>query len=537
MGRRQPHILCFAPYTDWSIHSARQVTILQALRRRGCTATYVTCDVAFSDCDLLQEFTGAPARRDPRACLICQANVATKLAAWGMPYTWLGRWGRPEDKTRAARWVSELKPENYAEACHGDWPIGPWVRSSVYTHLRVNIVDVTNDRARAIFGSYLYSGLVAAFALERLFDEEKPDLQLLFNGRMGPTRIALEFAKKRGIRTIVEERAVLPGRVMLYDNESCLGLDGVDRLWALWRDIPLTSSEVEDIGAVLEDRWRGRATDVSVFSRGLGGEDVRTALGFRPGRPLWALFTSSIDESADVPRVDSAFQSQEDWIRQTVSAAGARPDIDLAIRVHPNVGSAKSLGRSEGDAAFYAALAPTFPPNVRLVPSDSTLSSYALAATADLGLVWYSSIGLEMAAMGKRVVRAASYWLGQCDFIPRLGGKDTLSHDLDRYSTGHDPSIARALAVQAWRFAHMWYLRQSIPFPLVKQPKWFIGEMAWRSVEELDPGRSAELDRICDVFLAGRPVHDVPASRPEALPKAESDAVWRRLAAAIGRGH
>jgi len=56
-----PHILCFAPYTDWSIHSARQVTILQALRQRGATASYVTCDGAFSDCDLLQPSTGAPA--------------------------------------------------------------------------------------------------------------------------------------------------------------------------------------------------------------------------------------------------------------------------------------------------------------------------------------------------------------------------------------------------------------------------------------------------------------------------------------------
>lgn len=86
MPRRNPHILCFAPYTDWSIHSAREVTIIQALRVRGCTATYVTCDGAFTDCDIRQQSTGGPAGRIANVCLVCQANVATRLAGWGMPY-------------------------------------------------------------------------------------------------------------------------------------------------------------------------------------------------------------------------------------------------------------------------------------------------------------------------------------------------------------------------------------------------------------------------------------------------------------------
>jgi hypothetical protein len=76
---------------------------------------------------------------------------------------------------------------------------------------------------------------------------------------MGPTRIALEFAKRRGIRTICEERAILPGRIMLYDDVNCLDLTDIEGLWTRWRNRPLTPQEVEDIGQVLDDRWRGRA--------------------------------------------------------------------------------------------------------------------------------------------------------------------------------------------------------------------------------------------------------------------------------------
>lgn len=531
MARRFPHIVCFAPYTDWSIHSTREVTILQALRQRGCTVSYVTCDGAFSDCDLLQESMGAPARRRANACLICQANVATKLAAWDMPFRWLGRWMRPEDRAAAAGWVQALDPAHYTTAMYNDWNIGEWIRSSVHTHLRVSTFDFDDPRVRGVFGSYLYSGLLAAFALDRLFEEEKPDLQLLFNGRMGPTRIALEFAKRRGIRTICEERAILPGRIMLYDNVNCLDLTDIEKLWSHWRDRPLTPDEVEEIGRVLDDRWRGRATDVSVYSRGLGGEDVYRALNFSRTRPLWALFTSSIDESADVPNVNGAFPTQEEWIGASVDYARAHPEIQLAIRVHPNVGSAKSLGRSSQDAAFYAALKPTLPGNVVLIESDSPQSSYALAAAADLGLVWYSSIGLEMAAMGKRVIRAAAYWLGSCDFIATFGDSEAYPEALARAAQPCDADERRDIAVRAWRFAHVWYLRQAIPFPLVRQPKWYVGEMAWTSAQDLAPGRDPNLDRICAIFTDGAPVHPDQLAPREASSDAEAAAVWKKVSA------
>ena len=58
------HVVCFAPYTDWSIHSARRVTILHALRQRGASVSYVTCDGVFSDYDLFQKATGATKPRD-----------------------------------------------------------------------------------------------------------------------------------------------------------------------------------------------------------------------------------------------------------------------------------------------------------------------------------------------------------------------------------------------------------------------------------------------------------------------------------------
>ena len=187
--------------------------MLHALRLRGATVTYVTCDGVFSDCDLYQVSNGAPHGRRPDSCLVCQASVAARLAAWSMPYRWLGRWLTPEDFDKATSWVSGLSPSDYPEATygpdatHGRWAIGEWMRSSVHTHFRYNVLDPSAPDVEPVYGSYLYSGLLAAIALDRIFETERPDAQLLFNGRMGPTRVALELARQRGIRTICEERS------------------------------------------------------------------------------------------------------------------------------------------------------------------------------------------------------------------------------------------------------------------------------------------------------------------------------------------
>ncbi|MDX2143831.1 MAG: hypothetical protein SFV19_10785 [Rhodospirillaceae bacterium] len=535
MKRSAPHIVCFAPYTDWSIHSARQVTILNALRRRGCSVSYITCDGVFSDCDLYQQATAGPGHRPADACSFCQARVATKLAGWGMPFRWLSRWLTSEDRAAASKWVQSLKPlaypgARYPDARHGSWPIGDWVKSSVHRHFRHNTLDLTDPRVAAVYGSYLFSGALAAMGLDRLFAEETPDAQLLFNGRMGVTRVALELAKPRGIRTICEERGYVAGRITLFDNVNCLDFTSLGELWADWRDVPLTAEETHEIGQVLTDRWHGRSKDVSAYSAGLGATaNAIAALGLDPARPTWALYPSSLDEASEIDTSNEPFESQYAWIDATVAFVAARPNLQLVIRIHPNAGSRKSLGQNDQDLAYFEALATRLPANVRLVPSASTFGSYDLARAAALGLIWRSTIGLEMAAMGATVVRVGAGPLCHAHFMQSpatpAGYHDILLEHASR-KPGHDI----ATAIQAWRFAHTFFFRWSMPFPLVRQPKWYVGEMNYTDATALAPGKDATLDHICRVFMERRPLFNPAPERSADVAAAEAGAIAARIA-------
>ena len=357
--------------------------------------SYITCDAAFSDCDITQQATGATLGRKENTCLTCQSSVAARLAAWSMPYRWIGRWITRDDEKEASRWVLSVGPHQRPEAAYGDWKIGEWVKSSVHTHFRINHLDMDDPKIAATYGSYLYSGLLACFALSRVMDEEKPDAQLLFNGRMSTTRIALELAQQRDIRTICEERCPIVGRIRLFDDANCLSVRDTDKLWEAWKDTPLSVDEIDEMSKFLGSRWQGTLDDVAVFSRRMQPtSDVLKKLKVTEGRRLWVLFTSSMDETIDKPRKEGTFTTHNAWVEATIDYVRHYPDIQLAVRVHPNAGSARSLGKNQEDVAFYERLAENAPSNVCIVSADDDISSYTLASAADLGLIWYSTIGL-----------------------------------------------------------------------------------------------------------------------------------------------
>ncbi|TAL00177.1 MAG: hypothetical protein EPO08_14475 [Rhodospirillaceae bacterium] len=511
MTPRPPHIVCFAPYADWTLHSARQVTILQGLRQRGCTVSAVLCDGVFSDCDMHQPFTDGPQHRPAKACLLCQAGAAGHFAKWGMPYRWLGRWLDADDFNTSAAWVTGLKPATYPDAVWNGWELGDWVKSSLHSHFRHNVLDLSDPRVAQAYASYLNSARLAAVALSRLYDEEKPDVQLTMNGRMGVLRVALELAKQRGIRTLCEERAYVLERMMLFDNVHCLDNTALNRLWRDWQDIPLTVSEIDDLAAVLHRRWTGSSGEMVISPPMADTGRILSDLGFDPNRPVWALFTSCVDECISDPSWGGVFPSQETWIEATLAYIARHPNLQLVIRVHPNTGSLRAIRSNPQELAYFAALANRLPDNVRLVDSAATVSSYGLAAAAQVGLIWYSTVGLEMATMGRTVVRAGGGWCPGKSFLRHADDPAAYERFLDEVAAR--PEITPAATVAAWRFAYLFFLRQSLPFPLVDIPHWSAGRMAYAGPAALAAGRDPSLDAICDAIMTGRSLVAAPPER------------------------
>jgi hypothetical protein len=120
--------------------------------------------------------------------------------------------------------------------------------------------------------------------------------------------------------------------------------------------------------------------------------------------PRFLLATNVVGDSS-ILRRDPIFRNQRDWLRQTIEFFRARPEWGLIVRAHPDearLGGKVVVRMGEvarelaGDAA-----------NVLVIGADDEVSTYALLPGLCGGLVWVSSVGVDMVARGIPVLAAA----------------------------------------------------------------------------------------------------------------------------------
>lgn len=515
-------MLCYAPYNRWALHGQWEMTILHGLKQRGAEVQYVLCDGLYSDCD---QFWGSMEPRPANACLSCQAQVTQLVADMGMEFRWLGRYLATDESREAQRWAQSLQPGELLTASRGDWQIGEWVRSSVQSHFRANLIDVSDPAMERTMRSYVYSGLVACFALDRLLEESAPDVLLLFNGRQSSLRVALELARARGIRVVVHERGPRNQTLSLVENILCYSLEPYRRYWREWGGVPLSAGEVDDVTRMMSEREHGRGlawNQLTAAPQPL--DEVRRQLGLSPERPTWVLFTSSDDETAGDEDYSSDFPSQRDWIARTIEYARRNAEIDLVIRVHPNTGSRRSIGANRRQLEQMRRLAEDLPPNVRMIDADEDVSSYSLMELCAVGMVWVSTVGLELACKGKNVVVAAGNYVAGTPFVHTVRDADAYEGMLEPLLALEPGAASPEIKRLALRLAYGLFFRLPVDFPLVRMPTPKVGQLAYDSLDALWPGRDAGLDRCVRIVLDGEAVCPPPTEAERARTTDAEDA-------------
>lgn len=508
---RAPRVLCYMPYGRWNLHALQEMTILHAARLRGAEVRYVLCDGVFRECDM---HWGVVLPRTPASCAVCIAGQHEQANNMKFPHEWLGGFVTSVEREMAGEWAASLPSVALHSATWEQWPLGAWVISSVHSHFRANEIDVAEVEHERVLRAYLEAGLLTAFALSRLLRDWKPDVLLQFNGRQATTRVALELARAAGVRVITHERGWLNETMYLAEDADCLALSPIRDAWARWRHVPLTAAECEHVLQWLTDRAQGRNLSWVAFTSAPGSEHVvRSRLVLRQGAPCLVAFTSSEDEYIASTEYRGVFGTQLAWLEQTVDWARAHTDVDLVIRVHPNTGGKRSLGRNETQLAWLRELADTLPPNVRVVWPDDDISSYTLMEIASGTLAYVSIVSLEAASRGIPSFLAAATATSGHGFTDEVTSAAAYPALLRRYADGTSEDDARARRTCAYRFAYMMLQRYMVRFPLVEMPTYSTSRLAYDTLDALRPGRDAALDRVVGVLLDGErvcadPPHD-----------------------------
>jgi hypothetical protein len=348
---------------------------------------------------------------------------------------------------------------------------------------------------------------------------EKPDVVIVPNGTIQEFGVIYEVARYLGINTVTYEFGDQRQRIWIAQNSRVM-LQDTRELWDAFKDKPLTPAEKKKIQEMFEARKK--ASIWKNFSRlwqqvpAQGVEIARKELGLDE-RPMVLLATNVLGDSLTLGR-EVFSQSMEDWLVKTLQYFAGRSDVQLVIRVHPG----EVLIHGQSMLEVITRVLPHLPEHIRVIAPQEKVNTYDLIAAADVGLVYTTTVGLEMAMCGIPVIVVGNTHYRERGFTqdPNTWVKyhKTLKAVLE------DPKAYRLSEEQidlAWAYAYRFFFDFPRPYPwhlvnlwedygshdlaaVVKSKEW----PDYRKVFGYLAGDTLDWNEIRDSTNSTRKVHD-----------------------------
>jgi hypothetical protein len=371
------------------------------------------------------------------------------------------------------------------------------LRDTQYT-LQVEEVDKQSD----LYHLRLERNWSAARSALTLMQSVRPQVVIIPNGSILEFGAVHQAARFLDLTVVTYEFGEQRQRIWIGQNCEVMRQE-TNELWAAHKEQPLTSEQLDQIRTLFASRQRASLWEN--FSRrwqgapSQGGEKVRQELGL-DGRPLVLLATNVIGDSLTLGRQVFS-DSMTGWLERTVKYFEDQPGVQLVVRIHP--GELITKGPSVADVVHK--VLPKLPEHIHLVPAEAQVNTYDIVEIAHLGLVYTTTVGLEMAMSGLPVIvvgnthyRGKGFtldpasWEGYFELLQQV-----LASTVDYRLSGEQVELA-------WNYAYRFFFEYPHPFP------WHLLHM-WDDLEEWPLSRVlGEEGQACfgDTFkyLVGEPI-------------------------------
>jgi hypothetical protein len=284
--------------------------------------------------------------------------------------------------------------------------IGTAVMSSVISHLRTPRPDLKKHRTLIL--NFFRASLEAYLSMLNHLQNKHIELLYAYNGRLAPMRASIRAAEKLKVNYYTHEIGVDLQKYIIYPN-------------ALPHSIRLNQQLIREYWEATKPEVR--ASNGQAFYQAQEGGTLmgghydftkKHEKGLLPDN--WndkkhniAIFNSSEDEFASIGKEwqGGVYSSQFEGIRKIAQAVQNRADIQVYLRMHPNLMNADKRIIRQFDQLNKA--------NFNIIAPNSSVTTYSLLNASYKVITFSSSVGIEAAYRKK-----PSIILGRC-FYQHLG--------------------------------------------------------------------------------------------------------------------
>jgi len=372
------------------------------------------------------------------------------------------------------------------------------LRDTQYT-LQVEEVSLESE----LYQLRLERNQAAAEAVFAHLQKHKPDVIILPNGTILEFGVIYQVARYLGIRIVTYEFGEQRDRMWLAQDAEVMRQD-TSALWQARSNQPLKQQQIEQVGKLFSARQRASLWEN--FARrwqgvpSEGGARVRQTLGLDK-RPVALLATNVIGDSLTLGR-QVFTDSMTEWLERTVQYFASCRDVQLVVRIHP--GELITKGPSVADVVHNTL--PSIPEHIHLVTADAKINTYDIVEIADVGLVYTTTVGMEMAMSGLPVIVVGNTHYRGKGFTQDPASWEDYMDLLATVLSGHGLAhLSEPQVEQAWNYAYRFFFEYALPFP------WHLVHF-WKDLERWPLSRVLSDKGLANYrktfdYLAGEPIH------------------------------
>ena len=360
--------------------------------------------------------------------------------------------------------------------------------------------DVEDPLSGELFQLRMERNSAAAMATMALVDGDDYEVVVIPNGSILEFGAAYLAARYRGATVVTYEFGEQRERMWLAQNGEVMRQDTA-ALWKVRGRTELTGSERSELESMFSARRSGKPW--GQFARrwqstpGQGAQEVAERVGLELSQPIALLCTNVVADSLALNR--QLFTSgMAEWLTVTARHFESLDAGQLVVRVHPG----EMLGAGHPSTEIVRSALPDLPSHVKLVGPDSDINTYDLIELADLGLVYTSTVGLEMAMVGIPVIVAGDTHYRGKGFTTDPGSVDDYLAAVDRALGSDEARLGEDARELAVRYAHRFFFEYPFPFPWHLIGFW--EDVEARPVEQVIAAPGAYLNTM--LALLGEPI-------------------------------
>lgn len=469
MGAGQT-VLIFAPEAALTAHFVGLCILARTLMLLGHKVKVVRCFNSMKRCmamDAADFPYQASSLKGLSFCLGCLAQSLRIAAFYGIDAVSLDEF-MSDDVIMRARQATAKLPKDIRTFEYDGVPFGKISMAGLALTSKATLDETVDSELRAKWVANIETAVLVYIAFGEIVEKIDVSRMIYFN----------DYPINMVVR-VVAEKCKAPCFTISYASHK-----NVDRsryvffpihtrgryfhqrdVWPQWRDVALNGERISTLTDDIIHRVRGIGSHIYSPAKTL--TDIRDALGIPYGKKIVAAYTSSLDEIVagfttseavgyriqppKQPFGENLEDFQMCWLRALVSYVEAREDVFLVVRIHPREGAVKGetavsqrLGQLK--AEFGGALA-----NCRFIWPEDQVSSFDLGEVADLVLVSWSTIGVEMARLGVPVL-SATYGISPFPNDEFLAFADTESE----YFAKLEAMLALPPSNESMKLAYRW---------------------------------------------------------------------------------